>query len=78
MINDQRIINHPQLEIKDVLYDNQYYGINLNGKTEKLSNCISMYMRTNKEEIEKKVGAHYDSIRKVRKNKVITRYNKLM
>ena len=76
LVNEEKVLKHPDLEIKEFLDDNQYYGVIVSGKTEKLGNCINVYMRTNKVEIQQKVGSHFGSLWDV--SKFVNRFKFLL
>ena len=66
LINEERVLSHPDIAIKGIIDANQYYGITVTGKAERLSNCIDIYIRSSKEEIQRIVERPYGSLWKVR------------
>ena len=62
--NDQ-IVNNDKLVIKDIKDENQFYGVVVSGKAERLANCINMYMRSNKRKIDRKMGINFHRLWKV-------------
>ena len=66
LINEERVLSHPDIEIKGIIDADQYYGITVTGKAERLGNCIDIYIRSSKEEIQRIVERPYGSLWKVR------------
>ena len=65
ILANDTLMKNEELEIRQLININQYYGVIMSGKTERLSNCVHMYMQSNKNEIERKAGSHYRKLWKV-------------
>eukprot|EP00795_Rhopilema_esculentum_P013677 gene13677-4581_t len=68
IIANDKIVNNDKLVIKDIKDENQFYGVVVSGKAERLANCINMYMRSNKQEIDRKMGINFHRLWKVVKS----------
>ena len=66
LVNEERVLSHPDIEIEGVVDDDQYYGITVTGKAETLGNCIDIYIRNSKEETQRIVERPYGSLWNVR------------
>ena len=62
ILANDTLMKNDKLEIRQLININQYYGVIMAGKAERLSNCINMYMQSNKYEIERKAGSHYGKL----------------
>ena len=65
ILANDTLMKNEELEIRQLINIKQYYGVIMSGKTERLSNCVHMYMQSNKYEIERKAGSHYRKLWKV-------------
>ena len=72
LINDGRIASNPHLEMKELIDYNQYYGIVVSGETERLGNCINIYMRNNWERVQGTVESQHGSLWNVRKIELVS------
>ena len=65
ILANENLMKNDMLEIRQLININQYYGIIIAGKSQRLSHCINTYMQSNRHEIERKAGAHYGKLWKV-------------
>lgn len=64
--NIENILENSKLEVKELIDNNQYYGIIVSGKAERLANCLDIYITTKRGEIERTLRAKFNSLWNVR------------